>query len=368
MQHVFRTFAVLPWSTSRNFLWSLLTISALYFSSPVAVAMAETNPPPVLAGGGSLIIATNRTLADPTRLSTTSGFSSRDRSEHLSFALVSREQGESNGSQPIAVRLVKPQELNEVLKRTSNNAAATPHPVLVYVHGFNNTTESAVHLAVHVANKMRFAGHVIVFSWPSRGAMSRSNYLSDVATANVSKGAFLELLAALRASPSVDRIHVIAHSLGNRVLTRSLVAMSTPASSSKLGQIILCSPDVGRTEFIESVRRITPLVQGATLWASNNDRALRWAPIFGEGGPRAGLIPDGGEPIVMPELATIDVSNETELFAFNHNAYMQVDQLFADLADVLDQGMPRPWLNPVKNAHYIAKTTRASRTYWQYKK
>jgi esterase/lipase superfamily enzyme len=236
-------------------------------------------------------------------------------------------------------------------------------PAFQLFAGKGQATESAVHLAVQVANKMNYTGDVVVFAWPSLGSLSPANYVADAAAADASKAAFSQLLAALQASQPVDRIDVIAHSLGNRVVIRALLAADAPA---KLGQLVLCSPDVERTEFKQSIPKITSLLKGATLWASNNDNALLVAPTFGGGEARAGLIEAGGEPIVLPQLATIDVSHETALFALNHNAYIQVSDLFTDLAQVFDPGAIRPWLNPAKRDHYIPTQTTDTQTYWKY--
>jgi hypothetical protein len=62
---------------------------------------------------------------------------------------------------------------------------------------------------------------------------------------------------------------------------------------------------------------------------------------------------------------TIDVSRETRLFARNHNAYSQVDALFADLAQVLAASASRPWLDPARAGNYLRKTTQAG-PYWYY--
>ena len=126
-------------------------------------------------------------------------------------------------------------------------------PVLVYIHGFDNTLESAVHLANHVANKIKFDGDLVVFAWPSQGTLSAAGYRADVTAVEPSKSAFSDLLQTLIASPLVDRIHIISHSLGNRLLIGALVNMTHVP---KLGQIVICSPDLERAEFLRFVPQV----------------------------------------------------------------------------------------------------------------
>ncbi|WP_195930369.1 alpha/beta hydrolase [Hyphomicrobium album] len=336
---------------------SHLVIAVLNLGFAVG-AKADTNPPLQLSEGGKFVIATNRARTDDGTLTTTAGFSN-ERSPRLSYALIDQTQGETSDAEPIKVSPIEPRNIGEALARQPG----AKQPVLLYVHGFNNSIEGATHLANHVAGKIGFKGDVAVFSWPSLASWTPASYRADAATVDASKVALAELLQALDAAPAVDRIHIISHSLGNRLLMRTLA--SAPRMR-KLGQILLCSPDVERAEFLSAAPRIVAAAGGATLWVSDNDRALRVAPEFGGGGPRAGLISAGNGPIVLPNMATIDVSNETALFEFNHNAYMQVDDLFADLADVFDQNALRPWLNPAKQRHYARRTTRDNKAYWEF--
>ena len=342
---------------------SALIVPLLLLLSPGG-AEAGTNPPLGFSGGGKLVIATNRARVSGASTSSTAAFSAKDRAEQISFAVVDTPQVGTVDENPLKAQLVEARDVPQLFARRSG-MRDVPHAVLLYVHGFDNTTESAVHLANHVGNKIGFKGDVVVFAWPSRGSGTPHSYRTDAAMAHKSKQALSDLLQKLNADPFIDRIHIISHSLGNRVLVRAMALMPR---LSKLGDIVLCSPDVERTEFLSTVPSLVPFARGATLWVSNRDRALFFAPTFGGGGPRAGLISRGSEAIVLPNLATIDVSQETMAFDYNHNAYMQVDDLFADLKDVFDPRALRPWLNPAKQRHYQRRATRDSKIFYEFKR
>jgi esterase/lipase superfamily enzyme len=44
--------------------------------------------------------------------------------------------------------------------------------VLIYVHGFNQTFESAARDAARISDGIRFRGETMVFSWPSKGSIA----------------------------------------------------------------------------------------------------------------------------------------------------------------------------------------------------
>ena len=344
----------------RNLQLSIAATSVLWLA-PSHMAMAQSSSLLRLESAGRLLIASNREI-DPGSTSTTA-FSSRA-ARSLSFATVDEENQSQNADQPIRITVIDRADLPALFNSLAGRAGGAQTSVLVYVHGFNNTVESATYLAADVVNKMAFKGSVIVFAWPSRGGFLPSDYHADVATAGASTTPIVELLRALDGIPSVERIHVLAHSLGNDPLIKALVSLRPAfAARSKLGEIILCSPDIGRSEFITLVGKSTGIVRGATLWASDSDRALKFAEALGRTN-RAGLISRAG-PIIMNGVDTIDVSKEAKWFEVNHNAYRQVFGLFADLGGLLQTDRRRAWDDPDRRDNYMRMQTSRG-VYWRY--
>jgi esterase/lipase superfamily enzyme len=111
----------------------------------------------------------------------------------------------------------------EALSACTDNAEAKD--VFVFVHGFNVTTEQALARAAQVAEDMPFHGVVVAFSWGSLGRGEA--YLIDELRAEHFFWNLAELLANLRSRLSDDvRLHVLAHSMGNRVTLRALNALT----------------------------------------------------------------------------------------------------------------------------------------------
>lgn len=115
------------------------------------------------------------------------------------------------------------EQFYEALCSCTDNAEAKD--VFVFVHGFNVTTEQALARAAQVAEDMPFHGVVVAFSW---GSVGRSEaYLIDELRAERFFWNLAELLVNLRSRLSDGvRLHVLAHSMGNRVTLRALNALT----------------------------------------------------------------------------------------------------------------------------------------------
>jgi esterase/lipase superfamily enzyme len=324
-----------------------------------APSFAQGLPKLTLNSGARILVVSNRVKAPNVKLATTKGLSARG-SDKLIYAVVDGAGARETAEQQIPVRELAASELDAFFA----SRPVQSRDVLVYVHGFNNSVESAVGIATDVANKISFGGDLIVFAWPSQASIL--SYQADIKSAEASVKPLQGLLQMLLANPTIAKVHVLAHSLGNDPAIKAVVLTqpSLPAGPSKLGELILCSPDVGRNEVIQAIGKVTGSVSGTTLWVSNSDIALAFASALGRG-VRAGQVPRGEGPIVMSGVVTIDVSRETRLFARNHNAYSQVERIFLDLAELFKPASARAWKNPANRARYIKKDV-ATGSYWEF--
>lgn len=98
-----------------------------------------------------------------------------------------------------------------------------PLDLLVYVHGFNVPLEDAVVRAVQLAEDIPFHGHMIAFSWQSHGRTDA--YRADEVVAERYFWNLAQLLFELRQRYPESRLHVLAHSMGNRVALRAINAL-----------------------------------------------------------------------------------------------------------------------------------------------
>lgn len=157
---------------------------------------------------------------------------------------------------------------------------APQRDVLLYVHGYNTTFESAALDAVKLSDGIRFHGHTMVFTWPSRAKLLDYGY--DRESAMWSRDALERTIDSLLASPTVGTIHIVAHSIGTMVTMealRQLYAHQGEAATARIGSIVFASPDIDMDVFSASVDRIGGLAPKITIVTATNDRALsvsRW--------------------------------------------------------------------------------------------
>ena len=167
--------------------------------------------------------------------------------------------------------------------------AAGVRDVLIYVHGFNQTFETAALDAVRLSDGIRFHGDTMVFSWPSRAKLFDYGY--DRESAMWSRDALERVLEGLMASPSIGRMHIVAHSIGTMVAMEALrqfYATRGEAGAARIGAVVFASPDIDVDVFASSVARIGPIAQKITLITAENDRALALSGWMAGGITRVG--------------------------------------------------------------------------------
>lgn len=181
--------------------------------------------------------------------------------------------------------------------------------VLIYVHGFKQTFETAVLDAAHLSDGIRFRGRTMVFSWPSKAGLF--DYAYDRDSAMWSRDDFERVLAALVSAPGPGRVHIVAHSMGTMLSLeslRQLYARYGDTVTSKIGAVVFAAPDIDMDVFSSAIHRIGPLAGKITVIAATNDRALALSGQIAGGMTRVGA----AEKAVIAQLGVrvVDASQE----------------------------------------------------------
>ncbi len=161
--------------------------------------------------------------------------------------------------------------------------------VLIYVHGFKQTFETAALDAAHLADGIKFRGQTMVFSWPSKAGLF--DYAYDRESAMWSRDEFERVLQSAVTTPGVGRVHIVAHSMGTMLTLeglRQLYARNGDAVTDKIGAVVFASPDIDMDVFSSAVVRIGPLGRKITVVAATNDRALALSGRLAGGMTRVG--------------------------------------------------------------------------------
>jgi esterase/lipase superfamily enzyme len=181
--------------------------------------------------------------------------------------------------------------------------------LLVFIHGYNTDFRSAAERAAQLAVDLEIDGAPAMYSWPSRG--TTLGYFADanqvIRPVIDDLRRYLELLMA---RAGAERIHVVAHSMGNRFLLRALEEMAedhpAPLDEPFFDQVVWASPDVDQADFLYTIPELLHLAGDMTLYASASDRALQLSRRIQGGYPRAGDVSPA--PIVLEGLATVDTT------------------------------------------------------------
>jgi esterase/lipase superfamily enzyme len=229
---------------------------------------------------------------------------------------------------------VTPLGKDDFYSKLSAHVGDSPsNDVFLFVHGYNSSFEDAARRAAQLAYDLDFDGTPMLYSWPSQG--STAAYTVDEAVVRLSGQKMSRFLEDVVAQSGADRIHLIAHSMGNRAMIEALQSyiarQDAPQPEKAFGQIVFTAPDVDRDYFAEVIEVINKVANRVTLYASENDVALKSSRLL-HGAPRAGQA--GASMITHPGIDSIDMSAvEADLlghtyFAANQGAIHDLFRLF----------------------------------------
>lgn len=205
--------------------------------------------------------------------------------------------------------------------------------LLVFIHGFNVGFEAAVQRTAQIAVDLPFEGVPICYSWPSQGTLL--GYSIDENNSEWTIPHLKQFLLELASSSGAKSINVVAHSMGNRVMTAAMqqINMGLAADAPRpFDRIVLAAPDVDadrfRRDFAPALLNVAKQV---TLYASSDDRALIASKRV-HGYPRAGE--SGANIVIVPGIETIDVSG-IDLSLLGHSYYGDSEPMLRDLFGVV---------------------------------
>ncbi|HEX8166798.1 MAG TPA: alpha/beta fold hydrolase [Beijerinckiaceae bacterium] len=215
--------------------------------------------------------------------------------------------------------------------------AAMGRDVLLLVHGYRESFETAALAAARLSDGIGFTGATGVFSWPSGGGTF--DYVHDRDSAMWSRDALEELLTALSRSSSGGRVHVMAHSMGTLLALetlRTLRASGGEAAMARIGAVVLASPDVDVDLFVRSVERLGPDAKKITVITSTKDRALGLSARIA-GGVRAGAA--DRDRLAKLEALGVRIADASDYGAgfVNHDLFLSND----DVREVVRRAIER---------------------------
>ncbi|MEY2880596.1 MAG: hypothetical protein RLZZ15_2976 [Verrucomicrobiota bacterium] len=284
------------------------------------------------------------------------------------FATVERPSAGSRESVVDHITIRGINELNragllaEVAKMTAlDEQHKDGKDAFIFIHGYNVTFNDAAMRAAQMAYDFNFLGAPILYSWASRGTLL--GYFKDENEVVSAGGEGLrKLIAEVKAGGKVRKLHIVAHSMGNRALVKALGALAKVGEAKIFGQVILAAADVGRTTFTEDfAREIIPLAERISLYVAVDDEPLKLSRLhsgvgrLGQGGP---------DRFIMPGIHTIEASKiDDDIFSLRHSYFADVGPVLSDLKALLVTQV-----EPDTRPRRLLRAGSDDKTYWEIKK
>lgn len=222
----------------------------------------------------------------------------------------------------------------EFTKQLAQTVGQSPQSdLLVFIHGYNVKFEDAVQRTAQIAVDLPFEGVPVCYSWPSQGSLL--GYSIDENNSEWTIPHLKQFLLELVRDSGAKSINVVAHSMGNRVMTAAMQQINqglAAGSPPPFDRIVLAAPDVDADRFRRDLApALLNVSQQVTLYASSSDQALIASKKV-HGYPRAGE--GGANLVIVPGIETIDVSG-IDLSLLGHSYYADSQSLLRDLFGVV---------------------------------
>jgi len=249
----------------------------------------------------------------------------------------------------VILQSIKPDDESSFFKNLASRLNSSPtNEALVFIHGYNVPFADAVRRTAQLHHDLAFPGAPICYSWPSTGTLM--GYSQDEAAVGWTVAHLEKFLVDIHEKSGAQKIHLIAHSMGNRALVGALerLVLRDTASQKWLGQIVMAAPDIDSGELSNRyIPTIANKVERITLYSSQNDKALLASATL-HGATRAGY--QDASQLLFQGVETIDVSSiDTGLLG--HSYYGEHPDLIKDLQALIELNRPaklRDWLSPIQ--------------------
>ena len=243
------------------------------------------------------------------------------------------------------------------------SATKERNDVLIFIHGYAYTFDQELQAIIelkklYIDNVKSPVNHILFISWPASSSIFPLTYFDDKAASINSGNSLLRLFyfytqflrdifADKQLTPCLQRVHIMAHSLGNRLLQSMLYSLKTDNILRVIDQVVLLSADVSFKVFEnseESFVKLPLLANRISIYINRKDSVLGLsqftknilAPRLGKMGP-TGI---SEREKVISVIDCTEVKNDLKpTFKFqvgNHWNYLSSSDVQADILSVLN--------------------------------
>lgn len=211
--------------------------------------------------------------------------------------------------------------------------------LMLFVHGFANTFESAAVSTARLSAQMRIPLVPMFYSWPSAGKFLMYTADEDMIQASeITFTAFLEHL--LQSSPF--EIILVCHSMGSREVSFALGELARRGvDMKKLTHVVFAASDIYAAAFQTQWTSLQPL-KGVQFgfYTADNDMALKLSWGFHLARPRLGS--SGSSMYLPPGGMTVDASAiDSYTTGYGHSYIIDQGKIALDISKWIDRDADR---------------------------
>lgn len=206
--------------------------------------------------------------------------------------------------------------------------------VLVFIHGYNTRFPEALYRMVQLKHDSGLPHVAVLFTWASGGEVT--DYLYDTNSATIARDGLERTLRTIAASRA-EKINILAHSMGNWVLTETLRQIrisGTPLPRAKVGVVSMAAPDLDVDVFKAQLRRTGRPEKPFVILVSRDDRALKASSLLAGGKQRVGAY-DHEEELAELGAVVVDLTEVESQDMANHGKFAQLAQAAPELQKLL---------------------------------
>jgi hypothetical protein len=182
-------------------------------------------------------------------------------------------------------------------------ASAEDDRLLLYVHGFNNSVEDALLAMARLKQRGQLPGIPLIYSWAAGDGLARANiqnltvysgYSRDVQVASNSCVAFSSFLSELSDRFGANRIMLVAHSHGAKLVHAALTGCefrsgTVTYAGGPFDSVVYAAPDIDLDQFDQSFKVLASMARRVAIYVSDRDDAIKASSNLIRGGlPRLG--------------------------------------------------------------------------------
>ncbi|WP_439109372.1 alpha/beta hydrolase [Lentibacter sp.] len=192
-------------------------------------------------------------------------------------------------------------------KQLGKTRRKADEPLLIYVHGYNNTLEDAAFRLAQIQHDFELKNPALLFSWPSAG--DPLGYAYDRDSVLFARTDFARLLEDLNRAGQ-RRVIILAHSMGSYLVMEALRQMALQGKTKEiqsLEAVVLMSPDIDPDVFRRQATEIGRLPRPFIIMTTQRDRVLNVAGLLTGRKERLGRI-QSAEEVADLDVTVMDFS------------------------------------------------------------